>query len=233
MDLRALLDELRTNRLDDAVVRYLWSDEELTSHLNDAVRQVCIRQRCMIESVDPAICQFTVGIGERLHKLHPSVLAVRSGVMTYADGRRRCGTRGHSMAAMDRWRHDWAYNNDYTDIDVWVPDFQEGYLALGGYPAEAGVFRMSVWRTPTEDELLDANDDTGEPVINANFHMDLVDWAEYRAFSKKDAETIDNGRAGNALASFEAKIGPLPTAQAIRLWAIQPIRSTGTRAEFI
>ena len=99
-------------------------------------------------------------------------------------------------------------------------------------PAEVtGALQLTVWRGPIEDELLTTDDTDAEPIVSPHFHIDLLDWATYRAFSGKDAETQDDSKATAAARSFDAKVGRLPSATEIRLWGVS--RLVGTTAEFL
>lgn len=230
MNLEQLRDELRITRLDDTVKPYLWSDDELKSFLNDAVRQVCLRQRALIESVYTRLCRYPVAIGQRLVKLPSEVLAIRTARwLPDSDPTNSCHpleltTMKRLLRSKPRWEIE-----DNGLPQYLIPDYQEGHFALSCPPDEAGSVTMTVWRTPLAKELLCEDED--EPVINPNWHIDLLDWAEYRAFSKKDAETLDAGRAQLAEQTFTAKVGPLPSMIEVRLWGIS--RLVGTTAEFL
>lgn len=231
MTLEQLLSSLREDRLDDCAEPHLWSDERLVEYLNDAVRQVCLRQRALIESVNPAVCRLPLLAGARFAKLHPAVLSVRSAhLVDDADPHYHVRMRGTTMRRAERECDRWRYSDDARP-QWWIPDVQDGYLYFSGAPDRDCVLALNVWRTPLEDELLDPDDLDASPVIGEAWHADLLDWATYKAFDKKDAETIDVQRGGQALAMFDAKIGRLPSATEIRLWGVQKI--TGTRAQFL
>jgi len=230
MELQELIDELRVNRLDDTVAPYLWTDEELTGYLNDAVRQVCIRQRLLVESVNTDVCEYALAAGARAIKLHASILAVRTLRLTEADGTHHDHIQGKTL----RWlrdRHPHWETWDNQRAHYWIPDFQQGYIYLDRGNDNVQTVNLTCWRMPLEDERLDVSDMSESPIIDEHFHLDLCDWATYRAFLKKDAETIDTGRGRDAVATFDAKIGPLPSAVAIRLWGTSP--ATGTTPHFL
>ena len=67
---------------------------------------------------------------------------------------------------------------------------------------------LSVVRLPLEDMA----NDTDEPEINKRYHLHLVDWMMYRAYSKQDSETVDMAKANKYLATFEAQFGRESTA---------------------
>jgi len=230
MSLEELLCELRGARLDDNALPHLWSDAQLTSYLNDAVRQVCIRQRCLVESVNATVCQYSLAAGVKLIKLHPSILAVRTLRITEADGTHRNDIVGKTL----RWvrdRHPCWETWDACCAHYWIPDYQSGYIVLDRGSEQACTVNMTCWRLPIESEELDANDTTGEPIIDTAWHTDLTDWAVYRAFLGKDDETLDRSLGPSAASAFDAKVGPLPSAAAIRLWGVSPI--VGTKPQYL
>lgn len=239
MTLTDLLAELRT-RLDDSTCQPLWTDAQLVGYLNDAVRQVCLRQRALTESINETVCQYALTVGQRQVKLHPSILAVRSARITDADtGDTDCASctgcahpsmQGVTLRYLQRRYPHWE-TVDNGIPHYWLPDYQEGYLTLSRPVECAGTLYLTVWRAPSDDfdELLDVNDPTSEPAISEHWHLDLVDWAAYRAFNNKDGEETDDARASAAAAAFEAKIGRLPSATEIRLWGVS--RLVGTTFE--
>lgn len=232
MQLKEMLSELRETRLDDNVKKYLWSDNECVGFFNDAVRQVCLRQRCLTESQDPDLCTVPIAATQQLVKLHKAILAVRS--VRYVDPTATSTCEPLTgITARALWKN-------YPRWDVedpgrpkwWIPDYQERMLAIARAPENAGYLKLLVWRVPLKSELLSLRCPEGEPVISEHWHLDLLDWAEHRAFSKPDSETYNESRAAAAEAKFTAKIGKLPSATSIRLWGVSKLRAPG-RAEFL
>ncbi len=233
MTLNELLTELRTTRLDDNSVPPFWSDCELVGFLNDAVRQVCLRQRCLTESQNATLCTIPITSGQQLVPLNKRIISVR--VVRYIDTQCTDDASMRPLRPTTTRRHHRLH--PHWDIEepgypeFWIPDYQEGMLAISRPPINAGTLKLLVWRMPLESEELDEADMEGEPVISPHWHKDLLEWCEYRAFSKPDTETFDKARADDAEAKFTAKIGRLPSATEVRLWGVS--RAVGTTAEFI
>lgn len=223
MDWAEARRELRQSRLDDSVAGELWSDEELLSFYNDSIRQWCMRTRCLIDSTTPAVCQRPVVAGQQSIRLHPSILAVR--MVTPATG---CeDLTGWTAKRVSRERPRWHLPDpsDTAGPEFWIPDWQDGWLWFDRPFQAPTTLHLSVWRVPTDAEQIESDGD--EPPIPLAHHVDLLDWCEYRAYSKRDAETVDNARADRALMVFEAKAGRLPTAAEMRLWGVQRHRGVG------
>jgi hypothetical protein len=230
--LQDLIAELRESRLSDNVEPYLWSDDELTRHINDAVRQVCIRQRSLVETQNTDICQIAVAAGQRLVKLHPSILAVRFAYPVGYPPNSDCQPKGITAKRLFRCQPFWDQDTTTTGpMEFWIPDYQTGYLALYPLPSAAFTLQLGVWRMPLDVEQMETADLQGEPVIAPHWHADLLDWAEYKAFSRPDADTEQLQKAESAAQTFTAKIGRLPSATEVLLWGVSPL--VGTTAEFL
>lgn len=224
MELRALRARLRRDWLDDDITPYRWGDTALNGFFDDAQRQVCLRKRALIDSVTAEVCTYTLAANQRLVRLHPSVLAVRSARIVG-----QCGLLT-GITAKRLWKEEPGWDVSEAGLPQhWIPDYQDRYLALDVPMEEAGQLQISVWRAPLEVEQLQRDRD--EPVIAEAFHTDLIDWAAYCAYNVADSELRDEAKAANALQSFEAKVGRLPSATEIRLWGMSPI--VGVPAEFL
>lgn len=229
MQLDDLLTLLRADRLDDNALPQLWSDDDLVGYLNDAQRQVCIRQRLLIESTNAKICTYRIQAGQRLVKLHPSILSVRNAHFLGSDGNQRCMMKGTTARRL--WKRCPHWEIDDSGLpEWWVPDYQNGYLALSRTPEAAGTLQLSCWRSPLDEELFSL---TGckRPIVGEQWHIDLLDWAEYRAYGRHDADTERSEKAEQAEQAFTAKIGRLPSAIEIRLWGVSKL--VGVGADFV
>lgn len=228
MEWRDAERELRESRLDDNAGAELWSSDELRSFYNDAVRQACLRARLLVDSTTESVCRLAVEPGTQSVRLHPSILAVRNVTPAVAIG---CDElTGCTARRVAKERPRWHLPNDgHGHPRFWIPDWQDGQLWFDRPFQSANTLHLSVWRTPLDTELVEG--DADEPVIPEPFHTDLLDWCEWRAYSKKDAETLDNERAGRAYTLFEAKFGRLPSAVEIRLWGVK--RHNGVPAQFL
>jgi len=222
MELGELKKALRRDVLDDAVEPFLYEDEALDAFLDDAQRQVCLRARALIDSTSAATQIAVPPLAQRV-RLAPTILAVRHA--RFGDGCELSGTTAKRL-----WKREPGWDTATAGAPRhWIPDYQDGYLYFDRPLDVARTLRLSVWRMPSESEVM--ADDSDEPVIPAHWHMDLLDWAAYRAFSSKDSEQNDDKRAAAHLAAFEAKVGRLPSMTEVRLWGISPL--VGVPAEFI
>jgi hypothetical protein len=78
-------------------------------------------------------------------------------------------------------------------------------IRLAPIPDSTGTLTLAVYRIPTDAETMET--DADEPVIAAQWHMRLLDWALYLAYSHQDVDVTDNSRAALAEQRFEMSFG--------------------------
>jgi len=205
---------LARQRLDDEVTPGLWSDDELIGFLNEAVKQACIRQRFLFEANHPRVCTAPVTAGSAQVRLHSAVLAIRSARLASTSKPLDLVT----LRWMDRERPEWPH--DRGTPERIVVDQQNGRMTLHPTPTQDDTLQLAVWRTPLEAELMTEAGD--EPVVDAFWHADLVDWVEHLAYLRADSETQDLARSNEAAARFAAKFGRMPSAHEIKCWGLSP-----------
>lgn len=204
MDLRELLSETRRNILRDistAVNKQsddeLWSDDALIMYIRDAEAKFAEGTLCLRDSKTSEICNITLEEGVPEYQLDKRVIAcyaahydgsVSLGRTSYAT---RFGARG-DITPKTATREPTATGEPrlfYTDRDT-------GYVGFYPAPGEAQVgkiIRLQVARRPAVP-LSKANLNA-EPEIPEGFHLDLLEWAVWRALRNHDAD-ID-GDASN------------------------------------
>lgn len=224
MDLDALIGALRLERLDDTVTPPQYTTEVLTRAFNDAVRQVCIRKRLLLDRSTRQCCTVAIAADQASFRLHPRVLAIRSARFTG----QRYPLRLTTLKVMDRDHPTWPDAPTGTPQAI-IVDADTGKGVLWPTPDTAGTLQLAVWRVPLESEEME--DGADEPVIADHMHYDLLDWAEHLAYLTKDGEKGDAERAEAAASRFGAKFGRLPSAHEIQRWGVSPPR--GQRAEFL
>lgn len=193
----------------DRAEPYLVADPDVTTFINDAVRQACIRARLIHESADPDICAIPVVSGQAAFPLHPSVYELDH-LAFLADGETRFApvrlvSQEWLSANLDDWRDmsgapEYAIQNDTA-------------LRLIPRPDRDGALRLEGYRTPKAE--MAASDDT--PEINALHHAHLVHWVLFRAFSIPDSELLDLEKAAGAEQDFTRYFGAMPNADLRRI----------------
>lgn len=196
MTLRELL-EITRNELDDVEGKYLWSDEELIEYAVDAENEAARRARLLIDSSTAAVRQIAVVAGTALYDLDERVIFIRRAKLASEE----LPLRRAQMTDLDQYLPNWEADTDTPTH--FVSDYETGKVRLYPIPTANGTLNMTVVRLPLND--MNSLDDT--PEINARYHRSLRYWLMYRAYSKQDTETKDEGKAMKNLALFEAEFG--------------------------
>lgn len=210
MKLLDLVEELRANILRDTsdalspdASDYLLSDKTLVRYLNDAQEKFAARTLCLRDETTPAICRIQLVAGQDSYDLDPRVVAVYSAILgryhiartTYGAGSFR-GDVVHSGG----W-HDHEQNSRpamfYTDRES---------QRIGFYPAPSEdhidhevVLRVA--RLPLNPLTVD--DMKASPEIRSEWHLDLCEWAAWRALRNHDNDLENLGKASAHKKAFE------------------------------
>lgn len=215
--LEELLVDVR-EELDDEVPQYLWSDPALTRYLNEAVKEAAIRTRCLVESGNAALCQIAITAGQAEYAIDASVVIIRRAALASCLDRPLLRTTGVNL---DRACRHW--QTEAGRPEYLLRDQQMASIRLSPIPDADDTLNMTLWRVPTDIEVMEAGDD--EPVIPAIHHEHLKHWACFRALNRRDAELGSPADAANHLALFEAYYGPRPTARELQQLAIDVLPS--------
>lgn len=215
---------LARTRLDDTVAEYHWTDEQLMEYANDAVRQAAIRKRLILDRSTAEVCNYAVEASASTVPLHAAVLSVRTARWSGSTAPLALTT----LKRMDKAVPDWP-SRDADVPTCLILDANTGSVELWPTPSAAGTLSLAVWRAPFGVELMEDQDD--EPAIDELYHRDLIDWIEHLAFLTPEGEAGDLERSDRAAQRFAAKFGDLPSAHAMKLWALG--RGRGQTAQFI
>lgn len=212
MKLSELLAELRgsilrdTSTLKSGPPDHYWADDALIRYINDAHRRFARQALCLRDSKPSTITQVTLVEGQVLYDLHPSVLRVTSARHEESD------TDMLRIAHVHRytWANphlDWADFNGYpqsasqnrpmryaTDESLNVDDEHQIKFLVDPAPnadEDGKKINLRVIRLPVDD--LVANSLSAEPEIPADWQLDMLEWAAYRALRNwdVDAEAIE------------------------------------------
>jgi hypothetical protein len=196
MKLRDLVKIFR-DEVDDVTEPFLWTEEELIDYANDAENEACRRSRLLIDSTTVEICQIAVTANTAGYALDPRVIFVR---------RAKLATKSlplgrASVRDLDDETPGWDAHTG--TVSAYIPDHDTGKLRLYRIPTVNDTLNLTVVRLPLEAmENLDA-----EPEIHRRYQRNLRHWLKWRAYSKQDAETMDEKKAAAGLALFEQEFG--------------------------
>ncbi|HEY1034561.1 MAG TPA: DUF6682 family protein [Pseudoxanthomonas sp.] len=216
------LEKLLANcreELDDEVPPYLYKDAALTKYLNEAVHEVAVRTRCLVESERTDMCVIQLQPGVATYLLHPSVVIVRR---AYLASRPEEALKRTSSTHLQQHHCNW--RTEQGAPRFLVRDRQQRKITLSPVPEVADTLRLELWRVPADDEVMESMDD--EPVVDPLHHHMLFRWACFRAFNRKDSEQQDTTLADRNLTMFEAHFGTAPTASELQNLQIDSLSGT-------
>lgn len=220
MNTRELLEELRENILrdiSDAVGSdsdsFLLSDKALVRYINDAQNKFASQTLCLRDETTPPVTEIVLVAGQETYALDSRVVAVHT---VRSSTRRRLKATTYGFLAgtygdMSRgYATEWCQNDGapvyfYTDRET---------QRMGVYPAPSAEFIltnpklfMQVSRLPLEQlvaEKLDA-----VPEVASQYHLDMLEWAAYRALMNSDIEIESMGKASARRARFNETVKQL------------------------
>jgi hypothetical protein len=209
--------------LSDETQPYLWDDASINRYLNNAVREACIRARLLKDDADsqPSFCTIAVIAGQARYSYIPEILVIRSGAIIGGNLPKLWALTAESM---DRQEPGWDTNQNASSMSprYMVMDLTQKSFRLSPTPTVNASLRLRVWRMPLSSELMTGDDIA--PVIQIPDPEELLHWAAYEAYLKKDSETFDATRAAQHLAMFEQRFGSRPSLEDMARWADSPPR---------
>jgi hypothetical protein len=244
MRLSELLDELRTNILNDRSDRvagsadYLWTDETLVRYINEAQRRFAVKGLVIRDGSTAEVCNVTLEEGESEYALHPSILAV---ISAKVEGAAVDLTRaGHSSLDIVRSVDINFFDpSQFVALQPGVPlafstdeqvvgDDEDsfGCVSMRVFPepsadADGTVLRLRVVRKPIDD--LTVTNLSASPEIPADHHLEMLDWAAYLALRIVDADAGNPKRAAEFAATFEDNVKAARTMVLRKLFAPTPL----------
>lgn len=204
MNLQALLDELRGNILRDVsdalggASDKLWTDETLVRYINEGYRRFCRRTLLIRDATTPGVTQIVLVAGVDRYELHEDVLSVLTArIQGNAYDLRK--TTHDSLAG--------AVGNSDLAVMVIAPmvDQEPRWFAMDeenrilrvspnvGTAFDGRILQLRVARMPAA--VLTTADLTAELEVSEDYHLDILEWAAYRALRNHDVDVENIGKA--------------------------------------
>jgi len=207
MTLQELLEELRENILrdtSDAATAdpgdYLLSDKSLVRYINDAEVQFAKTTLCLRDETTPAVCHVQLVAGQSEYDLDERVLSLFGARVgnrhlkrtTYAAMTNRRGDVSFA-SPIETWGHN------HGGPAVVYTDREDGRVGI--YPAPSAEFILStgglmvlrVARKPLAP--LVASNLKAEPEVKSEYHLDMLEWAAWRALRNHDHDVENMAKA--------------------------------------
>lgn len=203
MILRDLLTELRVNILRDASTAVtggtedsLWSDETLVRYIRDAEEKFAAQTLCLRDATTPALTRVTLVAGQADYALDRRTLAVYAAQHGRLQlGRTNYGTRLGAHADLVP-AQAWLEPGDVGAPRQFYTDRETARIGLYPVPGDAEdgtTLILQVARRPLAP--LSIADLDAEPEVPEDYHLDLLEWAAWRALRNHDADL--DGDANN------------------------------------
>lgn len=200
----------------------LWKNDELVTYLNEAQKETC-RRHPIIDSTSD-LCGITLVAGTATYDLDPLILAVERAYVTGAD----------DVLIKRNYRDD-IDTQSYVAPDTTLYYVEDGSLhniTLIAAPAAAGTLELTVKRLPLEDlEWMSVSAARGAELEVDDFLFgDILLYASYLAFSKRDADTLNLEAANTAMQRFQSRVGEPVNLKLLAVRkdvANKPMRTTG------
>lgn len=208
MNLRDLLGELRRNILRDAstaangreVDDSIWTDDALLLYIRDAEEKFASQTLCLRDSRTAAIANITLVADQEEYALDRRTISVLGAQL---DGRMVLGRAnwGTRFGADSQMTPNTSYQvpRETGEPRIYYTDRDTGFLGVYPIPsagAAGKVIRLQVARRPLVP--LTKNNLDAEPEIPEQWHLDLVEWAAWRAMRNHDPD-LDNDVSAIAL----------------------------------
>lgn len=240
MKLQELLDELRNNVLRDRSgllagdTDQLWGDTTLVSYINDAYRRFARQTLLIREASTPLVTQVTLATGVFIYQLHPSVLSVLSARYNLDPG--DLPRAGHGLldtrVVGDPLYFDAATLGTlapgapkvFSTDEALDPAGPQAQINMRVYPVPSSnedgkIIYLRVARLPIDALTTDNLDAQLE--IPEDYHLDILDWAAYRALSNHDVDGGDGPKSNEHRERFEKTITDVKTETRRKLFSPQ------------
>lgn len=195
----------------------LWTNDELCTFADEAQQEVA-RRKPILDSSTPEITEIAMPITVQTVSYDARILMIdRVKVVETASADEVLLTK-RSQFWMDRRYRDWELEGNATTPGTpmfWIDYMDERKIKLYPVPDLVGVLHLTVWRMALAHLSWTLRHKILE--VASEHHMDMIDWIQYRAYLKRDAETENLDLAAVHKAIFDERIGPRPSAKIERV----------------
>lgn len=215
MNLQELLDELRANILRDvsdaigSANDKLWTDETLVRYIDEGYRRFARRTLLLRDASTPDYTEITLRANVDTYPLHTGVLAVLTARLRNRDYDLKKTTHDSLVGAVT--------NTDMALVEGSAPyaqeprwfNMDEETRTLRVFPNvgeqfDKVVLKLRVARLPKEH--LTADNLSAELEVEEDYHLDLLEWAAYRALRNHDVDVENMGKANAHKKRFEEAV---------------------------
>lgn len=195
------------SEMHDAVVPYLWSDEDLYEYMTEGELVVAQRTLCL-QDMTSAATLYTVAADAADVVLHPSVYRIRGAWWVDADG----GEFRLDIVSVDQMLAEgFKIHTQAGRPNAIMTGAVTNGVRLYPIPQEAGELRVSVYRTPLAPLTAETTFE-----IPIQYRSALLSWMRHRGYKKDDAEAFNREGSNSALRTFEYQLDQYTTSESMR-----------------
>ena len=199
------LYELFRLEVDDISEPYLWEDAEFYAYLNEA-QDLHITEIGGIADRSSSFTKITYKSGDQFLKYDPRIFRIKG---AWDEDNRRI-----SIVNLDNMEGI-AGDDDYGarvlsglddsltgPIRAIITDVEDERIQLYPIPEAAGYIQLYVFRRA----VYGITEESEEFEIPSYYHLNLLNWVKYKAYSKQDVETFDTKKAMEFRIEFMAGV---------------------------
>lgn len=201
------LYDLFRNDVGDVAKPQLWTDIEVYSYMDDALKTY-VRLTGGIPDASSSATKVKILAGEQYSTVSPTILKFRQASLE-STGAELIIINNEDLKSYNR--------NDYGNTVVFQNNRpglvthmiiglersgKNGVVRWASIPQEDDVALLSVYRLPLIT-IKQGCDEKALCEINEEHHVNLLHWMRHRAYAKDDSETLDRGQSLENKVNFE------------------------------
>jgi len=206
MILEDLVKYLRFEILDDfvsgweAISEYdtdsqlLWSNESLARYINEAEKQA-VRRSLLIK--DYTTYTIDAVSGDHTYDIDDKIIRILD-IDNDTDGLPLTGIEYDDVRGIQNWKSKTGTPSYY------IVDYNSNTVRLYPTPDASHTLNLVVYRLPLEEQDWDASMSSA-PEIRTEYHIPMLHYAAFLAYSKQDVDAFDPQKATYHLQQFNAE----------------------------
>ena len=196
MTLAELINELRSDILEDDIAPYQWSDTQLVRYLNEGAKEACLRSPLYKDTQTVSVVAGTANytLDDETLEIDEITLALQTDPLIMST---------HDQVAIRygaSWRETTGTPLAYVRKDLTITLYPE--------PIVDDTMTIIAFRVP--DKMTSASQ---IPEFLDYYHQSLLYWAAYKAFLNPDIDQGNVDRGMSFMAMFERYFGPRKSAK--------------------
>lgn len=191
MNLKSLVNHVRSNILRDCAIPQLWSDTEITRYLNQGEKEFATRTHDIVDDSTASITSFVTVVGQAVYPLHKSILLVNEAGLVEYDTSGPDPVEIAYTELRDRTRGQLRRRYSPGRPSLYTAQVRTKSIRLDPIPDAVYTIEMVVARKPKQE----MSQGQHEPEISEDYHLALCDFAAFRCLTNNKPEGADMASA--------------------------------------